>query len=132
MFCHALLPQGDSAISPEEMKDSSKEMADLRKKAGLPVINPDAKPSSIAQKMQTCLTTRLKKLNEVKKMYTDVKDADKNDNQKRNLCNIAYPCCEVHSGSLVGSYGAVVTGPVCLLSVLLTRMVAPALDPRLG
>ena len=57
------------------MKDNpalaSKEVLDLRKRAGVPELDPDALPSSCAAKMMSCLLKRIKKLNDLHESFTD-------------------------------------------------------------
>ena len=66
----------------------TQESLDLRRKAGVPEIDPDGLPSSYCLKLQACLNTRIKKLNLLKEPFDKAKlDAT----QERNL-GIIYTC----------------------------------------
>ena len=60
---HILAGDGES-ISPEEAQAvaESKEIADLRKRAGVPEIDPDAMATSYIKKLMACLGKRSTKI----------------------------------------------------------------------
>ena len=66
-----------------------KDACDIRKRAGIPEFNPDARPSTVALKMTVCLSRRSQKLLEVKTLYDEIdrKLYTKNHEKTLNLTN---------------------------------------------
>ena len=63
---------------------NGKQAMDLKKRAGVADINPDALPSSVASKVVTCLDKRHKALTVLKDAYQDIPQnkPDHRDHQK--------------------------------------------------
>ena len=70
----------DKEVKPLE----NKEVADMRKKAGVPEIDPDALPSSYASKMTACATKHVKKLADMIKSFDAIPSEDITPIQTRN------------------------------------------------
>ena len=82
---------GAIPIKTEDLKPGvdGKELQALRKKAGVPEIDPDAPSSTYATKMTSCLEKRLDKVSDLKDGFGKIKKPS--DLQARLLCkNVLY------------------------------------------
>ena len=80
----------DKDVKPTE----AKEVMDLRKRAGVPEIDPDALPSSTVTKMTACATKHIKKLSD---LLDDFKSIEKpTDVQKRHPNSTKFRIEEPH------------------------------------
>ncbi|CAE6950792.1 unnamed protein product [Symbiodinium sp. CCMP2592] len=86
----SVCPIVDPAASPSLTQADlgsvdDKDASDLRKRAGIPEFNPDARPSAVAVKMTVCLSKRSQKLLDVKKQFDAIDKNDYTENHKRKL-----------------------------------------------
>ena len=59
-------------MDKEVKANDSKEAAEMRKRAGVPEIDPDAKPSSSAPKIVSCATKHVKKLADLIEIFKGI------------------------------------------------------------
>ena len=59
-------------MDKEVKANASKEAAEMRKRAGVPEIDPDAKPSSSAPKIVSCATKHVKKLADLIEIFKGI------------------------------------------------------------
>ena len=71
----------DKEIKPTE----AKEVHELRKKAGVPEVDPDSPPSTYATKMTSCATKHVKKLADMIQLFEKIPESDATPVQKRSL-----------------------------------------------
>ena len=74
----------DINVATDVKPTETKEIQDLRKRAGVPEIDPDALPSSYAVKMNQCATKHVKRLADLISLFKAIKDPT--DIQIRKLC----------------------------------------------
>ena len=86
-----LLPRtgGAVTIDPEEAKaiSESKDIQDLRKRAGVPEIDPDALPTSYIRKLKSCVEKRMKTLSALRDAFDETKRLTPTQT-KRLVCNL--------------------------------------------
>ena len=69
--------EDDSELDLDKLKNTDqltdpKEVLAIRKRAGIPEVDPDARASTYANKMTDCISKRRRKLNVVLELYQDL------------------------------------------------------------
>ena len=75
----------DVAALPSSGSGNNKDIADLRKRAGVPEMDPKACPSSHVFKIQKCIDARTKKLNDIIQSIDTIKKDEVTAVQKKML-----------------------------------------------